>query len=722
MSVAAPYDRTFFDYLESASAPSASAIVASMVREFQPSSAVDVGCGTGVYLEQLQSRDVEVMGIENAPAALEGCRVERDCLLVHDLREPLALDRRFDLAISFEVAEHLEPEYAAGFVESLCALSDTVFFSAAFPGQGGVGHVNEQQWEYWLALFWQCGYELDVARTARLRDEWAAAGAPFWLSSNLAVLLRSPDSPDVLSGACGTVESVEGWLSPAEIRFLFSAARQTPRTAAIVEIGSWKGRATTALALGSRAGNGAPVFSIDHHHGEPEIARLLGIPLTDVRSWDEFQANLDALRLTDIVTPILKDSLAAEATWDGPPIALLWIDGGHDYELVSGDFAAWSQHVRPGGIIAFHDTTHLEGPRRAVEAAIAQGQLRCPVRVDSITYGIAPETPPKPSANGFPRLLPRRERRERISLIITTRNEGDHLRKTIDSLLANTFYPDFEALILDDASEDGSCDFLSTAPYARDERLRYFRYDAQKGYLALRIEAPQLATGSVFQFLDAHHWFAPDWLTNLYESLRRRNFEALVGPAVSVLDPDSWQPTATVGYGLTADLNQAQYFPIGRESVRARGQVPALTGHQLMVSREVYESVGGWCPLFQGHCTEDPDFCFRAFILGYDCYVEPSAMIAHLHKRQFMNPVTWGQWMLNYFILVYLNLGEEKFEELKSLQKHRYGYAEGLESFESLRPDIERFRRWIVQRQRRSAEELLAQLIPLTPQPFAVSG
>src|SRR5579862_3100091 len=65
------------------------------------------------------------------------------------LDRPFNLGRSFDLAMSFEVAEHLPPDAAKGFVDSLTRLAPLVLFSAAIPFQGGVGHINEQWPEYW---------------------------------------------------------------------------------------------------------------------------------------------------------------------------------------------------------------------------------------------------------------------------------------------------------------------------------------------------------------------------------------------------------------------------------------------------------------------------------------------------------------------------------------------------------------------------------------------
>ena len=61
-----------------------------------------------------------------------------------DLAQPLQIDRRFDLALSLEVAEHLPPECGSEFVQTLTDLSSVILFSAAIPFQGGTDHLNEQ--------------------------------------------------------------------------------------------------------------------------------------------------------------------------------------------------------------------------------------------------------------------------------------------------------------------------------------------------------------------------------------------------------------------------------------------------------------------------------------------------------------------------------------------------------------------------------------------------
>ena len=68
-------------------------------------------------------------------------------------RDNLKDTRTFDVAISMEVAEHLPEKIADRYVDLLTGLSNIIVFTAAYPGQGGDDHVNEQPALYWISKF-----------------------------------------------------------------------------------------------------------------------------------------------------------------------------------------------------------------------------------------------------------------------------------------------------------------------------------------------------------------------------------------------------------------------------------------------------------------------------------------------------------------------------------------------------------------------------------------
>jgi SAM-dependent methyltransferase len=140
--------------------------VVPLVLEMLPvSSVVDFGCGRGTWLKACLENGVEtVLGLDGDYVKTESLLLDQEQFRAVDLREPIRLDRQFDLAFCLEVAEHLPQRSARSLVQSLAA-SRAVLFSAALPGQGGISHLNEQWPPYWEHLFASQGMrKYDVVR------------------------------------------------------------------------------------------------------------------------------------------------------------------------------------------------------------------------------------------------------------------------------------------------------------------------------------------------------------------------------------------------------------------------------------------------------------------------------------------------------------------------------------------------------------------------------
>lgn len=150
-------------------------------------SAVDVGCGVGAWLSVLQERGVgNVLGVDGAWVDEKLLKIPADQFRRADLSSPLNLERKFDLAICLEVAEHLPPSRADGFVAELTGAADFVLFSAAIPFQGGYGHVNEQWQSYWADRFARRGYVVRDWVRPRL---WTDVSIPSWYRENLLLFV-----------------------------------------------------------------------------------------------------------------------------------------------------------------------------------------------------------------------------------------------------------------------------------------------------------------------------------------------------------------------------------------------------------------------------------------------------------------------------------------------------------------------------------------------------
>ena len=133
-----------------------------MFHGLRPESIVDFGCGTGSWLAEAQrATGADILGIDGPWTEDRTLEIGSGEFRQMDLTLPIDLGRRFDLGLSVEVAEHLPPAAARILVGSIVAHTDRVVFSAAIPGQGGMGHVNEQWPDYWSALFQEHGFRCD---------------------------------------------------------------------------------------------------------------------------------------------------------------------------------------------------------------------------------------------------------------------------------------------------------------------------------------------------------------------------------------------------------------------------------------------------------------------------------------------------------------------------------------------------------------------------------
>ena len=188
-----PYDPQFFDVITRTATDSAAVVVPWLLEWLDPRSVLDVGCAEGAWLAPFAAAGCRVVGIDGPQVRRERFVPDNGTLVHRDLETPIAGlfgGARFDLALCLEVAEHLSADRADGLVEDLAALADRIVFSAAVPGQGGYGHVNEQPHAYWIRRFEDRGY----ASTAVLQRRFAGdARIASWYRANLLVFVRVTD-------------------------------------------------------------------------------------------------------------------------------------------------------------------------------------------------------------------------------------------------------------------------------------------------------------------------------------------------------------------------------------------------------------------------------------------------------------------------------------------------------------------------------------------------
>lgn len=176
------YDDHFYENQVDSSYMSAKIYLRHLWKYMTPQSVLDVGCGRGSWLKACHELgSIALTGLDGSWNSQEKMIDDSIVFKPIDLNRPFDLPTRVDLAISLEVAEHLEASSAASLVDSLTRCADVVMFGAACIGQGGTSHINERPASYWAHLFLNHDYAVfDLFRPYL----WDNQNIAFWYRQN----------------------------------------------------------------------------------------------------------------------------------------------------------------------------------------------------------------------------------------------------------------------------------------------------------------------------------------------------------------------------------------------------------------------------------------------------------------------------------------------------------------------------------------------------------
>jgi len=156
-------------------------------------SAIDVGCGAGVWTKVLLDSGIEkVTGMDGSWMKPEDLLFPRHMWCKIDLEKEEELGMKAEMVMCLEVAEHLKRRAGENLIRMLAEAAPVVLFSAAIPGQKGDRHVNTQWQSYWAGLFKSHGMiAFDVVRHLL----WGDAAVPTFYKQNV-VVYADPERTD----------------------------------------------------------------------------------------------------------------------------------------------------------------------------------------------------------------------------------------------------------------------------------------------------------------------------------------------------------------------------------------------------------------------------------------------------------------------------------------------------------------------------------------------
>ena len=175
-----------------------------------------------------------------------------------------------------------------------------------------------------------------------------------------------------------------GFMPDQEGLALHDAGLAAASVGPLLEIGTYCGKSAIYLGAAARHG-GTVVYTVDHHRGSEENQagwehhdeRLVDPRTGRMDTLPFFRRTIEEAGLEDVVVAVIGASRTVAAHW-ATPLGLVFVDGGHAFDVALADYRGWSRHLAPGGVLVFHDVFEDpaaggQAPYEVWQRAVADG-------------------------------------------------------------------------------------------------------------------------------------------------------------------------------------------------------------------------------------------------------------------------------------------------------------------------------------------------------------
>lgn len=246
-----------------------------------------------------------------------------------------------------------------------------------------------------------------------------------------------------------------------------------------------------------------------------------------------------------------------------------------------------------------------------------------------------------------------------VSIIIPCKNEVNNLKWTVDSILKSKNSLCFEIIVIDDASNDGSTEFLE-ANFDLYKNIVLIKTSGI-GIANARNKGAEHANGKYLFFCDAHIKVPNGWLDDLINTLQSSKAH-LVAPAIE----DIKNPLVRT-YGVTWNYKFQAIWIMNKPISIA--EVPFAGCAALCITKEVFNKIHGFNYLFQGYGVEDQELCLKAWLYGYKLVVNPNIRVKHLFRRTHNYKINPSNSIFNTLCLAYCHFDIKRISKIIDILK-----------------------------------------------------
>lgn len=268
-----------------------------------------------------------------------------------------------------------------------------------------------------------------------------------------------------------------------------------------------------------------------------------------------------------------------------------------------------------------------------------------------------------------------------VSIIILNYNGYDFIENLINSIIKNTDYPNYEIIIVDNGSQDGSQELLKSLSKKIPLKVIYNKLNQK--YTDSHNQAINIAKGEYLLFLDNDVKVLDGWLNHLMETALSNKDAGAISSKIVYVDKNiesnqnlfNIQHTGIrfrqqkTGQILPYNIDDGKDYVFNQEEKTKK--VPAVAGTILLIKKTTFDDVGGFDPKYN-YGYEAVDLCLKLYNKGYINYCNPNSVIFHykqgsidslmkglFNKRNSDNldvfAVKWNKWLKQEVLLDKIN-------------------------------------------------------------------
>ena len=250
---------------------------------------------------------------------------------------------------------------------------------------------------------------------------------------------------------------------------------------------------------------------------------------------------------------------------------------------------------------------------------------------------------------------------KRASIVILTFNNLVYTKLCLESLLANTEYPSYEVIVVDNGSTDGTPAYLRSLTHQHPHIRTVFNAD-NLGFARANNQGLAMTTGDVLVLLNNDTLVPQGWLTRLVQHLEDPGI-GLIGPVTNRIGNEAQIEVPYRTYG--------EFVRFAREYTRAHEgeifDIRMLAMFCLAMRRDVYGRLGPLDERFEVGMLEDDDYAMQARVAGYRLVCAEDVFVHHFGEASFGKLVPTGE----YGELLRAN--RHRFEEKWGMRWEPYG-------------------------------------------------